>query len=105
MAKIAKKPVKISDLWQEGECQGCDQWCSVNDLGLCEECDAKLDRDLIRQRDWEYSITAAVTPAEQREELRQHVIAQYGAAYELISPPEKKPQPTRSHSPAKKHNN
>lgn len=100
--KVLKKPVEISDLWREGECQGCDLWCSVNDLGLCEECDAKLDRDMIRQQEWEYSMTAAVTPPEQREELRQRVIAQYGAAYELISPPEKKHQSTRSRSPAKK---
>jgi hypothetical protein len=87
---VPKKPVEISDLWHEGECQGCDILGIVNDLGLCEECNAKLDRDLIRQRDWEYSMTAAVTPNEQREELRQRIIARYGSAYELISPPEKK---------------
>jgi hypothetical protein len=103
MTKTTKKSVKINDLWQEGECQGCDQWCSVNDLGLCEECDAKLDRDLIRQRDWEYSMTAAVTPPEQREELRQKVIAQYGAKNELISLPEKKHRAVKSRSERKRN--
>ena len=101
--KAPKKPVEISDLWREGECQGCDLWGSVNDLGLCEECDAKLDRDLIRQRDWEYSMTAAVTPPEHREELRQKVIAQYGAKNELISPPEKKHRTVISRSGRKKN--
>jgi len=33
----------------EGECQGCDMITRVNDLGLCEECSGKLERDLIRQ--------------------------------------------------------
>lgn len=101
--KASKKPVEISDSWCEGECQVCELWCSVNDLGLCEECNAKLDRDLIRQRDWEYSMTAAVTPHERREELRQKVIAQYGAKNELISQPEKKRRAVYSRSGRKKN--
>jgi len=34
----------------EATCQGCDTFAPVDDLGLCEECAAKLDRDMIRQR-------------------------------------------------------
>ena len=42
----------------ESECRGCDIFTRVDDVGLCEECAAKLDRDLVRQRDWKYSIVA-----------------------------------------------
>ena len=70
----------------EGECQGCDIFTHVNDVGLCEECAAKLDRDLIRQRDWQYSIAAYGVPPEKREELRRKVIQQYGSDLELIAP-------------------
>ncbi len=36
-------------------CVGCDLPFPVNDLGLCDTCFAKLERDLIRARDWDYS--------------------------------------------------
>lgn len=71
----------------EGECQGCDSYLPLNDLGLCDECAEKLDRDLIRQRDWEYSSLAFGVAVEQREALRQRVIREFGNSYELISPP------------------
>ena len=47
----------------EGECQGCDLFTMLNDFGLCEGCAGKLDRDLIRQRDWDYSALACGVPA------------------------------------------
>jgi hypothetical protein len=68
-------------------CAGCERLVAVDDLGLCQECSAKLDRDLIRARDWAYSVTAALTQETERETLRLNVIARYGAAYELIQPP------------------
>lgn len=34
----------------------------VNDLGLCEDCASKLDRDMIRKRDWAYSVLAFGCP-------------------------------------------
>ncbi len=68
-------------------CDGCDLPFPVNDLGLCDECFAKLERDLIRGRDWAYSATAFGTPQEQLEALRERVIRDYGAEYELILPP------------------
>ena len=43
-------------MW-EGECQGCERYGRINDLSLCKDCAVKLERDLIRQRDWEYLAT------------------------------------------------
>ncbi len=83
-------------------CIGCDLPVPVNDLGLCESCFAKLERDLIRAQDWDYSITALGMGADQREALRQLVIRDYGAPYELIVPPgaplKPKRKNKRSHS-------
>ena len=42
----------------EADCQACEAFGAVDDLGLCAECSAMLDRDMIRQRAWEYSATA-----------------------------------------------
>ena len=69
----------------EGICQGCDALVKVNDIGMCEDCDAKLDRDLIRKRDWDYSASAFGCPVDKREELRQHVIARYGEHLEILA--------------------
>jgi len=69
-------------------CVACERMVpQCDDLGLCPDCAAKLDRDMIRDRDWERSWTAWQTPADQREALRTHVVARYGARYELIVPP------------------
>ena len=53
----------------EGECQGCDIFTRLDDVGLCEECAAKLDRDIVRQRNWQYSVMPYGVPPEKREEL------------------------------------
>jgi hypothetical protein len=70
-------------LW-EGQCQACDIWGPVNDLMLCEECDAKIQRDLIRARAWDYVVVAFGLDDESRERLRAEVIRQYGSQNELI---------------------
>ncbi len=70
----------------EAECRGCDTFTRTDDLGLCEECASKLDRDLIRQRDWDYSASAFAVPSERREELRSAIIREYGKDLELITP-------------------
>ena len=57
-----------------------------SDGSLCEECAGKLERDLIRQREWDYSASAFGLPPEAREELRRRVIAEFGDALELIAP-------------------
>ncbi len=82
----------------EGECRGCDIFTRVDDVGLCGECAAKLERDLLRQRDWQYSMVAYGVPPQKREELRRKVIQQYGADLELIAGnevKETKPRPRR----------
>ena len=73
-------------LW-DGQCQACDVYGPVNDMLLCETCADKLERDLIRQREWDYAAAAFGLSPAAREELRRQVIAQYGAALELIAPP------------------
>ena len=86
----------------EGECQGCDIFTCVDDVGLCEECAAKLDRDLIRQRDWKYSTMAYGVPPEKREELRRKVIQQHGEDLELIAQGKFKKPKSRSRKRGKK---
>ena len=57
---------------------------------MCDTCAAKFDRDLIRQRAWDYSATACGCDPKDYEALRQAVIDNHGVAYELLTPPEKK---------------
>jgi len=73
-------------------CIGCDIPCHVNDVGLCDNCNAKLERDLIRSRDWSYTSLAFGVPQDNYEQLRQQIIRDYGAGYELISSPKQQPQ-------------
>ncbi len=80
----------------EGECAGCDDYTKLDDLGLCEDCAAKLDRDMIRERDWERSMSAWICPQDKREELRDQVIRKHGAKLELIASPKMVPGTTIS---------
>jgi hypothetical protein len=73
-------------LERAGECAYCDMFRPLDDQGLCLVCAAMLERDLIRQRDWEYSATAFLLSDEAREELRRKVVAEYGEGLELIDP-------------------
>jgi hypothetical protein len=82
-----------------GSCAGCDQWTTLDDVGLCAVCAAKLDRDLIRQRAWDYSATAFACDPKDYEALRQAVIEQYGPAYELLAPPEEPPPRSQRPTP------
>ena len=95
---MAKFDVNNDELWglwdgplaaarSAGECQACDVWGRVDDMALCENCAAMLERDLIRQREWDYAASTFGLPSEAREELRRQVMAQFGAALELIAPP------------------
>ena len=81
----------------DAECQGCDIWGPVDDLGLCEDCAGKLERDMIRQRDWAYSALAFGCPKDKLEDLRNEVIKKYGKKLELIA----EDKPTKKK--AKKH--
>jgi hypothetical protein len=77
----------------EGDCQACDMFGPVDDLGLCDECSAKLERDMIRQRAWDYSATAFGVNPENREKLRAATIAEHGDALELIAPDSGRQEP------------
>jgi hypothetical protein len=70
----------------EGECAGCDLWGRINDLGLCMNCADKLERDLVRERDWDYSALAFLLSDKDREQLRQQIIREHGKDLELIAP-------------------
>ena len=83
-------------LW-EAECQACDIVARVDDLGLCEECSAKFDRDMIRQRYWDYAASAFGVPPEKREDLRSIIVREYGNSLELISPEQPEPPPGDGH--------
>lgn len=72
----------------DGQCVGCDVYGRVNDLGLCEDCADKLERDSIRKRDWDYSASAFGLSADDREQLRRQIIARHGEKMELIAPSE-----------------
>lgn len=73
----------------------------VNDLGPCENCCAKLEDDLIRMHDWEYSAETFGVPDELLEALRGRVVRDYTAAYELLEQPhDYKPKNKRSKSRA-----
>lgn len=84
-------------------CAGCDLFRPVNDLSLCDECFAKLERDLIRSRDRTHSATAFMVAEDQLEALRERVIREYGADYELIEDPNAK-KPKRKNKRAHSRN-
>ena len=70
----------------EAFCDACDNYGPVNDMGICEECSAKLERDLIRNRDWEYAVLAYGLGEKDREALRRQVVKEHGEKLELIKP-------------------
>lgn len=69
----------------DGQCQACDDYGPVDEMMLCNECAGKLERDLIRQREWDYSVSAFAVSDDGREKLRDQVIKKYGAKLELIA--------------------
>lgn len=73
-------------LARAGECAYCDMFRPLDDQGLCLVCAAMLERDMIRQRDWEYAASTAFLSDEGREALRRQVVAEYGEGLELIDP-------------------
>jgi hypothetical protein len=71
-------------LWV-GQCQACECIAPVDDLSLCQDCAAKLERDFIRKREWEYSAMAFGCPDDQREALRDEIVKRYGESLELMA--------------------
>ncbi len=74
-----------TDEWAEGQCQACEAFGAVYDLQLCASCSERLERDLIRNRDWDYSCLAFGLSTEQREALRREVIREHGPSLELLA--------------------
>jgi hypothetical protein len=70
----------------DSQCVACDVYGRVNDLELCMDCADKLERDLVRERDWEYSASGFLLSDKDREELRQQIIREHGKNLELIEP-------------------
>jgi len=70
----------------EDECAGCEQFRRVNESGLCGDCSQKLERDLVRERDWAYSVTAHGLSDQRREDMRRQIVDKFGEAMELIAP-------------------
>jgi ribonuclease HI len=81
-------PEKYHRSWEDpyGVCIACETDAPLSDMSLCGECAVRLERDLIRQRDWDYSVSVYGLPTAAREKLRQEVIRRYGSDLELISP-------------------
>lgn len=75
------------DNWNGEICVGCDLPSHVNDVGLCDSCYAKLERDMIRSHDWDRSGLAFGTPDSELENLRLRIMREFGKDYELIEPP------------------
>lgn len=94
--KRSKLRARRADVWSQyeddetaleraGECASCNMFRPL-DEGLCLVCADMLERDMIRQRDWEYSATVFLLSDEAREKLRRKVVAEYGEGLELIDP-------------------
>lgn len=81
---------------REAACQACEDTGPVGNIGFCETCAAKLDRDMIRERAWDDSATAFMVGPEKREALRAATIAKYAAALKLIAPESGARKPARS---------
>lgn len=88
---------KDQDERQSSLCAACDLPLPLNGQEPCQECTAKLERDLIRACDWEYSHAALLTP-ERQEALRAQIIREFGAANELLVAPKLKAKNKRSRS-------
>jgi hypothetical protein len=88
----------VPALW-DGKCQACDEYGRVNDISLCEDCAGRVERDLIRQRDWEYSVSAFGVSPEGRERLRREVVREHGEALEIFVDPSRPKDGTRRAKP------
>lgn len=77
------------ELWDR-QCSACERYGPLDDMQLCQECGEKMERDLLRLREWDYTATAFGLPPERWEEARQAVITEYGAAMELLEPSQPK---------------
>lgn len=76
----------MSEFQYEGECHGCFMIKKVNHIPFCESCNSKMERDLVRQRSYDYSeLTAHLSSKEAKEIVRKNIVSKYGSDLELIS--------------------
>jgi len=69
----------------EAECFGCYIIKKVNHIPFCKSCNNKKERDLVRQRSYDYSeLTAHLSSLEDKERVRKDIINKYGEKLELI---------------------
>ncbi len=86
-----------------GECVGCDMFGRIDEQGLCADCAKQLERDLIRERAWAYSVSAFGLSDTPREDLRRQVTRKFGKDMELIAPSRPaKPKRRRRHNRKRK---
>ncbi len=72
------------DTGYEGFCYACDMPGPIDDIGLCQDCSGKIERDMIRLEDWDRSANAWAMGGKSREKLRKDVIKKYGWKLELL---------------------
>lgn len=92
------------DEWAEGrhgKCQACDAYGPVDDISLCGECGPRVERDLIRERAWDYTFLALAHSDAEREKARDAVIQKHGAALEILAPPADRSRRARGRRPAR----
>ncbi len=71
--------------WGGGKCQACDTFTEVNDMSLCDDCDEKIQRDMIRDKEWDYVVEAFGLSNEGRDKLYQDTIKKHGRKKELTT--------------------
>jgi hypothetical protein len=93
----------------EGTCRHCGAEGPVNETGFCEDCGDKFERDMLRLRLWEKSLTASFLEPESYERLRLDTMEQFGKDFELLTGTEgkrwtRKVRPRRSSDPLSSSN-
>ncbi|WP_341285801.1 hypothetical protein [Priestia megaterium] len=75
----------MSEFQYEGECHGCFMIKKVNHIPFCESCNSKMERDLVRQRSYDYSeLTVHLSSKEAKENVRKNIIFKYGPKLEIV---------------------
>lgn len=70
---------------EEGPCRHCGAEAALDEHGFCEACGDRFERDMLRLRRWENSLTASYLEPESYERLRLDTIEQFGRELELIT--------------------
>lgn len=68
----------------QGFCEVCNMHENLNDVLLCNNCNEKLERDLIRKGEYDYSSQSAFKSTEERKNIHKNIIKKYGSNMELL---------------------